>query len=106
MMNRPSIIDKGRDIVFNCGMLEGCTTLTACEYFCPKYSSCDTAALADDVLKKDCSKGLLELIKTANCLNYAEFVNLLYDIGNLADKTNEIEDIVKALDEIDSSNGY
>ena len=50
MMNRPSIIDKGRDIVFNCGMLEGCTTLTACEYFCPKYSSCDTIAMANDEL--------------------------------------------------------
>lgn len=105
-MDRPSIIDEGRDIVFNCGMLEGCTTLTACEYFCPKYSSCDTAAMADDELKAGCAKGLLELIKTANCLNYAEFVNLLYDIGNLAGRESEMERIVEALDEIDSSEGY
>lgn len=49
---------------------------------------------------------MIELIKSANCLNYAEFVNLLYDIGCLAGKETEMARIVEALDEIDSSPGY
>lgn len=105
-MDRPVIIDEGTDVVFNCGMINGSTTLTACEELCPRHSHCDTVALANDVLAKDCAKGLMELIKSANCINYAEFVNLLYDIGSLAGKEIEMERIVEALDEIDSSPGY
>lgn len=105
-MDRPVIIDKGTGVVFNCAKIEGSTTLTACEEFCPRHSHCDTVAMANDVLANDYSKGLIELIKSANCLNYAEFVNLLYDIGCLAGKETEMARIVEALDEIDSSPGY
>lgn len=50
--------------------------------------------------------GLEELIRKANCKDYAEFVIFLYDIGALACKEGEMERIVEALDEIDSSEGY
>lgn len=50
--------------------------------------------------------GLEELIKKANCKDYAEFVIFLYDIGALACKESEMERIVEALDEVYSSPGY
>lgn len=50
--------------------------------------------------------GLEELIRKTNCKDYAEFVILLYDIGSLAGREGEMERIVEALDEIDSSPGY
>ena len=42
-MFNPLVLDAGKDITFYCGGIDGRTTLTACEEFCPKYSSCDTA---------------------------------------------------------------
>lgn len=105
-MYRPLILDNGEDIAFHCGMLEGRTTLTACEEFCPEYSSCDTAGIANDELAKHCARGLLEIIKAAGCINYGEFVSLLYEIGALACKQNEMEKVVEALDEVYSSPGY
>lgn len=110
-MDNPLILDNGKDIAFYCARLEGKTTLTACEQLCPRYSSCDTAGMANDELARyetaeKTGYGLEEIIKKANCKDYAEFVSLLYDIGTLACKESEMETIVEALDEIDSSEGY
>lgn len=110
-MDRPLILDNGKDIAFYCAMLEGKTTLTACEELCPRHSSCDTVAMANDELASygrsvKTGYGLEELIRKANCKDYAEFVIFLYDIGTLACKEAEMERIVEALDEIDSSPGY
>lgn len=110
-MDNPLILDNGEDIAFYCARLEGKTTLTACEEFCPRYSSCDTVAMANDELASygrsvKTGYGLEELIRKANCKDYAEFVIFLYDIGTLACKEAEMERIVEALDEIDSSPGY
>lgn len=110
-MDRPLILDNGKDVIFHCASLEGKTTLTACEELCPRYSSCDTAAMANDELAlyekaEKTGYGLEELIRKANCKDYAEFVILLYDIGALACKESEMEQIVEALDEIDSSECY
>ena len=110
-MDKPLIIDNGKDIAFYCARLEGKTTLTACEELCQRYSSCDTAGMANDELasyerSEKTGYGLEELIQKANCKDYAEFVIFLYDIGSLACKEGEMERIVEALDEIDSSNGY
>lgn len=110
-MDKPLILDNGKDIGFYCAMIEGNTTLTACEELCQRHSSCDTVAMANDelVLYEKAEKtgyGLEELIRKANCKDYAEFVIFLYDIGALACKEGEMERIVEALDEIDSSNGY
>lgn len=44
------VIDEGKDVCFHCGMIEGYTTLTACENMCPRYYYCDTVAMANDVL--------------------------------------------------------
>lgn len=49
-MDRPLILDNGKDVIFHSASLEGKTTLTACEELCPRYSSCDTAAMANDEL--------------------------------------------------------
>lgn len=49
-MDRPLILDNGKDIAFYCARIEGKTTLTACEKLCPRHSSCDTAAMANDEL--------------------------------------------------------
>ena len=97
-MDIPHILDNGKDIAFYCARLEGKTTLTAC----------DTVAIANDELasyerSEKTGYGLEELIRKANCKNYAEFVIFLYDIGALACKESEMERIVEALDEIDSS---
>lgn len=110
-MDRPHILDDGKDIAFYCAGLEGKTTLTACEEFCQRYSSCDNAGAANDELAlyekaEQTGYGLEELIKKANCKDYAEFVILLYDIGALACKEGEMERIVEALDDIDSSPDY
>ena len=110
-MDRPLILDNSKDVAFYCARIEGKSTLTACEEFCPRYSSCDTAAMANDELAlyekaENTGYGLEELIRKTNCKNYAEFVILLYDIGNLAGRETEMEIIVEALDEIDSSEGY
>ena len=110
-MDKPLIIDNGKDIAFYCARIEGKTTLTACEELCPRHSSCDTVGMANDELAlyekaEKTGYGLEELIKKANCKDYAEFVIFLYDIGALACKESEMERIVEALDEIDSSNGY
>ena len=110
-MDNPLILDNGKDIVFYCAKLEGKTTLTACEEFCERYSSCDNAGAANDELAlyekaEQTGYGLEELIKKANCKDYAEFVILLYDIGALACKEGEMERIVEALDDIDSSPDY
>lgn len=110
-MDNPLILDNGKDIAFYCARLEGKTTLTACEELCPRYSSCDTTGAANDELAlyekaEQTGYGLEELIKKTNCKNYAEFVILLYDIGALAGREGEMERIVEALDEIDSSPGY
>lgn len=110
-MDRPHILDDGKDIAFYCAGLEGKTTLTACEELCPRYSSCDTAGAANDELAlyekaEKTGYGLEELIRKTNCKNYAEFVILLYNIGSLAGREGEMERIVEALDEIDSSLGY
>ena len=45
-----SIIDNAKDVCFWCARLNGHTTLTACEILCQRYSSCDTAAAANDKL--------------------------------------------------------
>lgn len=66
----------------------------------------DTAGMANDVLAGYNAKGLLEIIEAAGCSNYAELVNLLYEIGTLADKQCEMGRIIEALDEIDSTPGY
>lgn len=110
-MDKPLILDNGTDITFHCGMLDGKTTLTACEQLCPRYSSCDTAGAANDELARyetaeKTGYGLEEIISKAHCRNYAELVSLLYEIGTLACKESEMERIVEALDEIDSSEGY
>lgn len=39
---------KSTDIVFYCAMIEGYTTLQACEVLCDKHSSCYTVATAND----------------------------------------------------------
>ena len=85
-MDIPHILDNGKDIAFYCARLEGKTTLTACEELCPRHSSCDTAGMANDELasyerSEKTGYGLEELIRKANCKNYAEFVIFLYDIG-------------------------
>lgn len=49
-MFNPLVLDAGKDITFYCGGIDDRTTLTACEEFCPKYSSCDTAGMANDEL--------------------------------------------------------
>lgn len=110
-MDKPLIIDNGKDIAFYCARLECKTTLTACEELCQQHSSCDTVAMANDelVLYEKAEKtgyGLEELIRKANCKDYAEFVIFLYDIGSLACKEGEMEGIVEALDEIDSGREY
>ena len=110
-MDKPLIMDNGKDIAFYCARLEGKTTLTACEELCPRHTSCDTVAIANDELAlyekaEKTGYGLDELIRKTNCKDYAEFVILLYDIGNLAGRESEMERIVEALDEIDSSEGY
>ena len=110
-MDRPLILDNGKDIAFYCAKLDGKTTLTACEKFCPRYSSCDTAGMANDELASyetigKNGYGLEEIIKKANCKDYDEFVILFYDIGALACKEGEMEQIVEALDDIDSSPDY
>lgn len=110
-MDRPLILDNGKDIAFYCARIEGKTTLTACEKLCPRHSSCDTAAMANDELasyerSEKTGYGLEELIRKANCKDYADFVIFLYDIGSLAGKEIEMERIVEGLDEIDSSPGY
>lgn len=110
-MFNPLVLDAGKDITFYCGGIDGRTTLTACEEFCPKYSSCDTAGMATDELasyerSEKTGYGLEELIRKANCKDYAEFVIFLYDIGALACKESEMERIVEALDEIDSGREY
>lgn len=47
------IIDKGHDVCFHCArIVEGYTTLSACERFCGRYYSCDTVAEANDELVK------------------------------------------------------
>lgn len=79
--------------------------------FANGYSSCDNAGAANDELAlyekaEQTGYGLEELIKKANCKDYAEFVILLYDIGALACKEGEMERIVEALDDIDSSPDY
>lgn len=109
-MDNPLILDKGKDIAFYCAGLEGKTTLTACEQFCQRYSGCDTVAMANDELAAyetigKTGYGLEEIIRKANCKDYAEFVNLLYETGCLAGREAEMERIVEALDEIDSSTG-
>lgn len=45
---------KGNAIecIFWCGMLQGYTTIAACEYFCKRYYRCDNIAEADDELKE------------------------------------------------------
>lgn len=102
----PIVLDEGEEVTFYCAGIEGRTTLTACEEFCPRYSSCDTAGMANNVLAGYNAKGLLEIIEAAGCSNYAELVNLLYEIGTLADKQCEMGRIIEALDEIDSTPGY
>lgn len=71
-MFNPLVLDAGKDITFYCGGIDGRTTLTACEEFCPKYSSCDTAGMANDELasyerSEKTGYGLEELIRKANC---------------------------------------
>lgn len=110
-MDIPHILDNGKDIAFYCARLEGKNTLTACEELCPRHSSCDTAGMANDELasyerSEKTGYGLEELIRKANCKDYAEFVIFLYDIGALACKESEMERIVEALDEIDSGREY
>lgn len=52
-MDEIKIIDMGNvlDVFFPCGRIESHTVLDACEKFCPRYSSCDTAAEMNDVLR-------------------------------------------------------
>ena len=40
------------DCIFPCAMLQGYTTMTACEYFCSRYYRCDNIAMADDEIKE------------------------------------------------------
>ena len=47
-MDKLLIIDNGKDIAFYCARLEGKTPLTACEELCPRHTSCDTVAMAND----------------------------------------------------------
>lgn len=44
------VVDKGQDIVFFCPCLQGRTTLSACEQLCPRHTSCNRVAQANDVL--------------------------------------------------------
>ena len=40
------------DCVFPCAMLQGYTTMTACEHFCSRYYRCDNIAMADNEIKE------------------------------------------------------
>ena len=40
------------DCFFHCAMLQGYTTMTACEHFCTRYYRCDNIAMADDEIKE------------------------------------------------------
>lgn len=103
-MFNPLVLDAGKDITFYCGGIDGRTTLTACEEFCPKYSSCDTAGMANDELAKH--YGLEEIIKSVQCTDYGELVTMLYRIADITGNYDEIEKIVETLDEIDSGREY
>lgn len=43
---------KDVDCTFYCAMLQGFTTITACEHFCNRYYRCDNIASADDEIKE------------------------------------------------------
>lgn len=43
--------DKTQEVFFYCGRIESHTVLDACEKFCPRYSSCDTVAEMNDILR-------------------------------------------------------
>ena len=44
------VIDHGADVVFPCSSCGGYTTMQACESMCQRYQSCDTVAIANDIL--------------------------------------------------------
>ena len=44
------VVDKGKDVMLFCPCLQGRTTLSACEQLCPRHSSCDRVAQANDLL--------------------------------------------------------
>lgn len=46
------IIDNGKDVCMHCALLDGYTTLTACEQMCERHSSCWTVWEAMDELVK------------------------------------------------------
>lgn len=46
------LLNKTVDVNFYCARIEGYTILDACEKLCPRYSSCDTVAEMNDVLKE------------------------------------------------------
>lgn len=52
-MDKTKIIDMGNvlDVFFYCGRIESYTVLAACEKFCPRYSSCNTVAEMNDILR-------------------------------------------------------
>lgn len=56
------IVDNGKDIRIS--SIAGCVedinwTLNDCEHKCPKYSSCDTVAMANDILKSCEGRGIV-----------------------------------------------
>lgn len=49
--NQPTfILDCEKDICFDCPVIQGKTTLTACENLCERHSSCDRVGKANDLL--------------------------------------------------------
>lgn len=45
------VIEYGKDVFFHCGRIDSHTVLDACEKLCPRYSSCDTVAEMNDILR-------------------------------------------------------
>ena len=96
-MFNPLVLDAGKDITFYCGGIDGRTTLTACEEFCPKYSSCDTAGMANDELAKH--YGLEEIIKYINLeLKKTSFYEGICSIIIYGDGLVNYENIVSVVD--------
>ena len=46
--------ENGREVdcIFHCAMLQGYTTMTACEHFCKRYYRCDNIAIANDEIEE------------------------------------------------------
>ena len=52
--------ENGREVdcIFHCAMLQGYTTMTACEHLCKRYYRCDNIAIANDEIE-ECEQSFL-----------------------------------------------